>query len=133
MSALLIEIDQALADFQARHAARPVAVYLGERKFTQLVLDVAQQGAPPTLSTGAGRPLTYRNLELLRERGKRGRAPGNLSAGSSLRTVVQTTAQKTRFTLLHSSYPRRAPIARWNALIHRAAKLLVAARSRQGQ
>lgn len=67
MSIVLAEIDQALAGFQARHAARPVAVYLGERKFTQLVLDVAQQGAPPALSTDTGRPLTYRNLELLRD------------------------------------------------------------------
>ena len=67
MSAVLVEIDQALAGYQARHTARPVAVYLGERKFTQLVLDVAQQGAPPTLSTDTGRPLSYRNLELLRD------------------------------------------------------------------
>ena len=67
MSVVLTEIDQALAAFRARHAARPVAVYLGERKFTQLVLDVAQHGAPPTLSTDAGRPLSYRNLELLRD------------------------------------------------------------------
>lgn len=67
MSNILAEIDQALASFQARHAARPVAVYLGERKFTQLILEVARQDAPPTLSTDAGRPLTYRNLELLRD------------------------------------------------------------------
>jgi len=44
-----------------------VAVYLGERKFTQLILDVARLGAPPTLSTDAGRPRTYHNLELLRD------------------------------------------------------------------
>ncbi|QKG56889.1 hypothetical protein GKZ68_09775 [Hymenobacter sp. BRD128] len=67
MSAVLQEIDQALAGYQARHQARPVAVYLGERKLTQLILDVAQLGAPPALSTDAGRPRTYRNLELLRD------------------------------------------------------------------
>ena len=67
MSTVLAEIDQALASYQARSQARPVAVYLGERKYTQLILDVARLGAPPTLSTDAGRPLTYRNLELLRD------------------------------------------------------------------
>jgi hypothetical protein len=67
MSAVLLEIDQALAGYQARHQARPVAVYLGERKFTQLILDVARLGAPADLSTDAGRPRTYRNLELLRD------------------------------------------------------------------
>ncbi len=67
MSTVLREIDEALADFQRRHQARPVAVYLGERKFTQLILDVALRGAPPTLSTDAGRPRTYRSLELLRD------------------------------------------------------------------
>ncbi len=67
MSPVLLEIDQALAGYQARHQARPVAVYLGERKFTQLVLDVALLGAPATLSTDTGRPLTYHNLELLRD------------------------------------------------------------------
>ncbi|WP_151088970.1 hypothetical protein [Hymenobacter baengnokdamensis] len=67
MSHVLLEIDQALAGYQARHHARPVAVYLGERKFTQLILDVAQLGAPAGLSTDAGRPLSYRNLDLLRD------------------------------------------------------------------
>ena len=67
MSAVLAEIDQALAGYEARHRARPVAVYLGERKFTQLTLDVGLLGAPPTLSTDDGRPLAYRNLELLRD------------------------------------------------------------------
>ncbi|MDO7887153.1 hypothetical protein [Hymenobacter cheonanensis] len=67
MSTVLLEIDQALASYHARLGARPVAVYLGERKFTQLILDVAQLGAPPALSTDAGRPRTYRNLELLRD------------------------------------------------------------------
>jgi len=66
MSSVLLEIDQALASYEARHRARPVAVYLGERKFTQLTLDVVLLGAPSTLTT-AGRPLTYRNLELLRD------------------------------------------------------------------
>jgi hypothetical protein len=67
MSDILQEIDQALAGFTAQHGARPVAVYLGERKLTQLILDVALLGAPPTLSTVEGRPLTYRNLDLLRD------------------------------------------------------------------
>jgi hypothetical protein len=67
MSAVLLEIDQALASYEAGHQARPVAVYLGERKFTQLTLDVVLLGAPPALSTDAGRPRTYRNLELLRD------------------------------------------------------------------
>ncbi len=67
MSTILLEIDQALAGYQARNQRRPVAVYLGERKFTQLVLDVALLGAPATLSADAGRPRTYRNLELLRD------------------------------------------------------------------
>jgi len=65
MSAVLLEIDRALAGYEALHQARPVAVYLGERKFTQLTLDVAQLGDQPALSTAAGRPLTYHNLELL--------------------------------------------------------------------
>ncbi len=67
MSVILGEIDQALASYAARHQGRPVAVYLGVRKFTQLTLDVALLGAPASLSTDAGRPLTYRNLELLRD------------------------------------------------------------------
>jgi len=67
MSSILLEIDQALASYAAQHRDRPVAVYLGERKFTQLVLDVALLGAPADLSTDAGRPRTYRNLELLRD------------------------------------------------------------------
>lgn len=67
MSTVLMEIDQALAGYLGQHRSRPVAVYLGERKFTQLILDVARQGTLPGLSTAAGRPLAYRNLELLRD------------------------------------------------------------------
>ena len=67
MSAVLTEIDQALAGYSARYQSRPVAVYLGERKFTQLILDVAGGNVQPGLNTDAGRPLTYRNLELLRD------------------------------------------------------------------
>jgi hypothetical protein len=67
MSSIVTEIDQALTGYAARHQARPVAVYLGERKYTQLILDVAREGPPPGLSTDAGRPLSYRNLELLRD------------------------------------------------------------------
>ena len=67
MSAVLTEIDQALAGYTASHRSRPVAVYLGERKFTQLILDAVRQGALPDLRTDAGRPLAYRNLDLLRD------------------------------------------------------------------
>jgi hypothetical protein len=43
-----------------------VAIYLGERKFTQLTLDAARTPLPE-LSTEQGRPRAYRNLELLRD------------------------------------------------------------------
>ena len=65
MSLILAEIDLALASHDARRG-RPVAIYLGERKLTQLTLDAARH-ALPDLSTDAGRPRTYRNLELLRD------------------------------------------------------------------
>ena len=65
MSPVLAEIDHALAAHDARRG-RPVAIYLGERKLTQLTLDAAR-AALPELDTDAGRPLTYRNLELLRD------------------------------------------------------------------
>ncbi|ALW85800.1 hypothetical protein AUC43_12280 [Hymenobacter sedentarius] len=65
MSPILTEIDQVLATRDGR-LARPVAIYLGERKFTQLTLDAARCPLPE-LSTDAGRPLAYRNLELLRD------------------------------------------------------------------
>ena len=65
MSTILTEIDRALATYDGQ-LGRPVAIYLGERKLTQLTLDAAR--APlPDLSTDAGRPLAYRNLELLRD------------------------------------------------------------------
>jgi hypothetical protein len=64
-SPVLTEIDQALATHDAR-LGRPMAIYLGERKLTQLTLDAAR-AALPDLSTDAGRPRTYRNLELLRD------------------------------------------------------------------
>jgi hypothetical protein len=67
MSAVLREIDQALAGYTTQHRARPVAVYLGERKLTQLILDIAVLGELPALSTAEGRPLAYRNLDLLRD------------------------------------------------------------------
>ena len=67
MSIILTEIDLALARYATRNQGRPVAVYLGERKFTQLILDVALEGTLPALRTDAGRPLSYRNLELLRD------------------------------------------------------------------
>lgn len=67
MSAVLREIDQALVSYATQHQARPVAVYLGERKLTQLILDVALLGEQPALSTSAGRPVAYRNLDLLRD------------------------------------------------------------------
>ena len=65
MSTILAEIDHALAAHDARRG-RPVAIYLGERKLTQLTLDAARV-ALLDLSTDAGRPLAYRNLELLRD------------------------------------------------------------------
>ncbi len=65
MSTILAEIDRALAGHNPSFG-RPVAIYLGERKLTQLTLDVARSPLPD-LSTDAGRPLTYRNLELLRD------------------------------------------------------------------
>ena len=65
MSPVLAEIDHALAAHDARRG-RPVAIYLGERKLTQLTLDAARS-PQAELSTDAGRPLTYRNLELLRD------------------------------------------------------------------
>jgi len=65
MSSILAEIDYALAAHDPRWG-RPVAIYLGERKFTQLTLDAARQPLPE-LSTHHGRPLAYRNLELLRD------------------------------------------------------------------
>ncbi|GAB3325953.1 hypothetical protein GCM10027511_35330 [Hymenobacter humi] len=65
MSIILTAIDSALASHDAR-LGRPVAIYLGERKYTQLTLDAARS-LLPDLSTDAGRPLAYRNLELLRD------------------------------------------------------------------
>ena len=65
MSVILTEIDRALAVHDAQ-LGRPVAIYLGERKLTQLTLDAARTTLPD-LSTDAGRPLAYRNLELLRD------------------------------------------------------------------
>ncbi|GAC1368731.1 MAG: hypothetical protein NVS3B25_16740 [Hymenobacter sp.] len=65
MSTVLAEIDHALAAHDARQG-RPVAIYLGAHKLTQLTLDAAR-AALPDLSTDAGRPLAYRNLELLRD------------------------------------------------------------------
>ena len=43
-----------------------MAIYLGQRKLTQLTLDAARD-ALPDLGTDDGRPRTYRNLELLRD------------------------------------------------------------------
>ena len=65
MSTVLAEIDYALAERDAR-LGRPVAIYLGARKLTQLTLDAAR-AALPLLGTDDGRPRTYRNLELLRD------------------------------------------------------------------
>jgi len=65
MSTILAEIDHALAAHDTR-LGRPVAIYLGERKLTQLTLDAARE-ALPELTTDAGRPRSYRHLELLRD------------------------------------------------------------------
>ena len=65
MSTILAEIDHALATHDTRQG-RPVAIYLGTHKLTQLTIDAART-ALPDLSTDTGRPLAYRNLELLRD------------------------------------------------------------------
>ena len=65
MSLILAEIDQALSAHNPS-LGRPVAIYLGERKLTQLTMDAARSTLP-NLSTDAGRPRSYRNLELLRD------------------------------------------------------------------
>ena len=67
MSTVLTEIDAALAAYDTRRG-RPVAIYLGERKLTQLTLDAARAPFPlPGLATDTGRPLTYQRLDLLRD------------------------------------------------------------------
>ncbi|GAB2450876.1 hypothetical protein GCM10011375_36220 [Hymenobacter qilianensis] len=67
MSKILNEIDHALAAFDLSRG-RPVAIELGELKYTQLVLDVAhlyRDGGE--LTTNTGRPLAYKGLEILRD------------------------------------------------------------------
>jgi len=67
MSTILEEINQALAAFDATQG-RPVAIELGERKYTQLVLDVAHlHAAGGELTHNTGRPLAYKGLEILRD------------------------------------------------------------------
>ncbi len=67
MSTILAEINQALAAFAATQNRRPVAIELGERKYTQLVLDVAYLHADGgELTHNTGRPLAYKGLEILR-------------------------------------------------------------------
>lgn len=66
MSKILEEIDRALAAFDSTQH-RPVAIELGERKYTQLTLDVAHlHAAGGTLTHNTGRPLAYKGLEILR-------------------------------------------------------------------
>ncbi|KAA9327174.1 hypothetical protein F0P96_18225 [Hymenobacter busanensis] len=66
-SVILDEIDQALTHFDAAKG-RPVAIELGERKYTQLVIDVSSlHGDGGELTTNTGRPLAYRGLEILRD------------------------------------------------------------------
>ena len=68
MSSILVEIDAALAAHDTARRGRPVAVYLGERKLTQLTLDAARAELPlPGLTTDHGRPLAYHGLDLLRD------------------------------------------------------------------
>ncbi|AIZ64253.1 hypothetical protein PK28_12170 [Hymenobacter sp. DG25B] len=67
MSTILEEIDRAMAAFDS-NLGRPIAIELGERKYTQLVLDVAylhRDGGE--LTTNTGRPLAYKGLEILRD------------------------------------------------------------------
>lgn len=67
MSKILEEIDHALAAFDLSQG-RPVAIELGELKYTQLVLDVAYlHRAGGELTTNTGRPLAYKGLEILRD------------------------------------------------------------------
>ncbi|UOG73512.1 hypothetical protein MTX78_15425 [Hymenobacter tibetensis] len=67
MSKILEEIDQALAAFDSTQG-RPVAIELGERKYTQLILDVAYLHADGgELTHNTGRPLAYKGLEILRD------------------------------------------------------------------
>ncbi|TGE18623.1 hypothetical protein [Hymenobacter elongatus] len=67
MSKILEEIDRALVAFDSGRG-RPIAIELGERKYTQLVLDVAHQhSAGGDLTTNTGRPLAYKGLEILRD------------------------------------------------------------------
>lgn len=65
MSTILAEIDAALAAHTPQRG-RPVAIYLGERKLTQLTLDAARTELPG-LVTESGRPLAYHGLDLLRD------------------------------------------------------------------
>ncbi|WP_022826093.1 hypothetical protein [Hymenobacter norwichensis] len=67
MSIILEEINKALEAFDSTQG-RPVAIELGERKYTQLVLDVAHlHGAGGELTHNTGRPLAYKGLEILRD------------------------------------------------------------------
>jgi hypothetical protein len=67
MSTILAEIDHALASFDSSRG-RPVAIELGEHKYTQLILDVAHLHADGgELTHNTGRPLAYRGLEILRD------------------------------------------------------------------
>jgi hypothetical protein len=67
MSKILEEIDFAIAVFD-NSRGRPVAIELGELKYTQLVLDVAHlHRAGGELTTNTGRPLAYKGLEILRD------------------------------------------------------------------
>ena len=66
MNSILAEIDAALAAHNALQRGRPVAIYLGERKLTQLTLDAACAELPG-LVTDHGRPLAYHGLDLLRD------------------------------------------------------------------
>lgn len=66
MSKILGEIDQALATFDSSQG-RPVAIELGERKYNQLVLDVAHLYENDGLTHNTGRPLAYKGLEILRD------------------------------------------------------------------
>jgi len=67
MSKVLETIDAALAAYDARHG-RPIAIELGERLYTQLILDVANTAVlTKQLTINAGRPLAYQGLEILRD------------------------------------------------------------------
>lgn len=67
MSTVLRALDEALTHWRTTHPGHsPVAIRLGERLLTQLLLDIAAAPAPlPHLETERGRPTFYHDVEIL--------------------------------------------------------------------